>query len=290
MKERYLQFQIKWQRHCSYLLVDKNYQLSQIGLHPSDPLAAEVVPAQSKWNNFCFLHSLILSNAKKFLIVFCCCMYDELLRQCHTAIGTKQQEDVVSSEDTEDVYYRFGGATLCSMLHNRYDKIKVCSSQQNNFISQELALLQCISIHKKEDKNDVPDYLKYRDEGNMYFPCAELLPFLKAVDVATNDKVNDVKFNHLGSNMLTIVELLHGDANLLTLFLSALASKMCDLPFTVVDTVFKEMVRKLAHIRVQEYIDSYKHKGAAQKGSATLAGQNLCDSLLTHHVNLKTKQ
>jgi len=125
----------------------------------------------------------------------------------------------------------------------------------------------------------------------MYFPCAELLPFLKAVDVATKDKVNDVKFNHLGSNMLTtIVESLHGDASLLTLFLSTLASKMCDLPFTVVDTVFKEMVRKLAHIRVQEYLDSYKCKVAAQKGSATLAGQNLRDSLLTHHFNLKTKQ
>jgi len=61
---------------------------------------------------------------------------------------------------------------------------------------------------------------------------------------------------------------------------------MCDLPFTVVDTVFKEMVRTLAHVRVQEYLDSYKCKGAAQKGSATLAGQNLHDSLLTHHVNL----
>jgi len=43
------------------------------------------------------------------------------------------------------------------MLHNRYDKIKVCSSQQNNV---KLALLQHISIHKKEDKNDIPDYLK----------------------------------------------------------------------------------------------------------------------------------
>jgi len=55
------------------------------------------------------------------------------------------------------------------------------------------------------------------------------------------------------------------------IFFSALASKMCDLPFTIVDTVYKEMVWKLAYIRVQEYIDSYKHKGAVQKGNSTLA-------------------
>jgi len=61
--------------------------------------------------------------------------------------------------------------------------------------------------------------------------------------------------------------------NLLTLFLSAFASKLCDLPFTTVDTVFKEMVRKFAHIRVQE-----------QKGNTTLAGQNLCDLIMTHYL------
>jgi len=65
---------------------------------------------------------------------------------------------------------------------------------------------------------------------------------------------------------------------------------MCDLPLTTVEAVFKELVQKLAHIRIQKYLDSFKHKGAAHKGSATLAGQNLRDSLLTHHVNLKTKQ
>ena len=125
----------------------------------------------------------------------------------------------------------------------------------------------------------------------MYFPCTELLPFLKAVDVATKNKVNDTKFNHLGSNMLAIiVESLHSYSNRLAVYSTALAARMCDLPITTVYAVFKEMVQKLAHIRVQEYLDTFKHKGAAQKGSASLAGQNLRDSLLTHHVNLKTKQ
>jgi len=58
----------------------------------------------------------------------------------------------------------------------------------------------------------------------------------------------------------------------------------------MVGAIFKEMVQKLAHIKVQEYLDAFKQKGAAQKESTSLAGQNLCDSLLTHHINLKTKQ
>ncbi|XP_065893888.1 uncharacterized protein [Dysidea avara] len=141
LKERYLQFQIRWHRYCSYLLV-KNCQLSPVGLHPTDPLAIEVVAVWSKWNKFCSLHSLLSSESKKFLIVFCSCVYDELLRQCHIAVQADRQKDIICLEDTEDIYYRFGGATLCSMLHRRYDKIKVCSSQQNVTVSLELTLLQ----------------------------------------------------------------------------------------------------------------------------------------------------
>ena len=46
------------------------------------------------------------------------------------------------------------------------------------------------------------------------------------------------------------------------------------------DAVFKELVRKLSHTRIQEYLDSYKQRGVASKGSATLSGINLCDSLM----------
>ena len=35
-KERYLQFQIWWHKHCSYFLVDKNQQLTLLCLHPED--------------------------------------------------------------------------------------------------------------------------------------------------------------------------------------------------------------------------------------------------------------
>jgi len=45
----------------------------------------------------------------------------------------------------------------------------------------------------------------------------------------------------------------------------------------------------MCHIQVQEYLDSFKQREIASKGSGTLVGQNLRDALLSHHMNLKTK-
>ena len=111
----------------------------------------------------------------------------------------------------------------------------------------------------------------------MYFPCVELLPFLKAVDVATKEEINSTTFSQQGSDVLTTI-------------VEKISSNFDDLPFTTLEALFKELVKKLCHIRIQEYLDSFKHEGAAHKGKATLAGQDLCDSLLTHRINLKSKQ
>ena len=293
-KERHIQLQIKWLQHCSYFLMDKNMELSLIGLHPSDPVAESVVGVRSKWNKVCVEYCLQKSDAKKFLILFCDSVFEELLRQCHRIIEPSNQILDSASVESEDVYFRFGGAAICSMLHSRYAKIKSCSLNQKEQVSQQITILQQLSVHKTEDKDHVPDYLKYRDEGFMYFPCRELLPFLRTVDTATTKKVNDANFSLEGADILTVVvESLHSDPNIHSLFLTAAVDKVPrfdDISCAAVDSVFQELARKLCHTRIQEYLDSFKHKGAANKGSATLAGQNLRDSLLTHHINLKSKQ
>ena len=50
IKDRYLQFQLKWHKHCSLFLVEKNLQLSLLDLHPEDPLAEKVVSNRAQWN------------------------------------------------------------------------------------------------------------------------------------------------------------------------------------------------------------------------------------------------
>ena len=62
------------------------------------------------------------------------------------------------------------------------------------------------------------------------------------------------------------------------------------LPFKQLNGIFAELVRKLSHTWVQEFLDSYKQSAAAKKGTASLSGLNLRDSLLGHHVNLKSAQ
>ena len=244
MKEKYLQFQIKWHRHCSYFLVEKNAELSLIGLHPAEPSAEAVVSVRSQWSKLFAAHHLQRSDAKIFMILFCGCLYDELLRQCHRIIEPDIQASELCSEDSEDVYYRFGGSTMRNMLHSRYTKIKSCPLNQKDRVSQEITVLQQISVHKKEDKDRVPDYLIYRDEGYMYFPCVKLLPFLKAVDIATKEEVNNTTFSQQGSDMLTtIVEKIQGDPNLLSSFVTTVvtkASNFDDLPFTTLEALYSK--------------------------------------------------
>ena len=52
--------------------------------------------------------------------------------------------------------------------------------------------------------------------------------------------------------------------------------------------MFQELPRKICHTRAQEYLGSFKQSVAASKGSGTLAGQNLRDSLSTMFI-LKAK-
>ena len=52
-------------------------------------------------------------------------------------------------------------------------------------------------------------------------------------------------------------------------------------------SVYTEFSIKLCNIRLNEFIDMCRQTVAAEKGKATLAGQNLRDSLLSQHVNLK---
>ena len=70
IKERYLQFQLWWHSYCSYSLVSKNMELSDIGLHPSDPLTGPVVSIRSQWNKVCHTYSIDDDTARTFLISY----------------------------------------------------------------------------------------------------------------------------------------------------------------------------------------------------------------------------
>jgi len=74
-------------------------------------------------------------------------------------------ETITIVADEDGIYYRFGGATLCSMLHNLYREIKCCSDDHKDDLSQKITILQAINI---KDKSCIMGYLKYCDRGFMY--------------------------------------------------------------------------------------------------------------------------
>ena len=61
--------------------------------------------------------------------------------------------------------------------------------------------------------------LKYRDEGYMYFPCQELLPFLKAVDVKTKEHTNVSQFSEQGTEFVkSVADAIDNNTELMTMF------------------------------------------------------------------------
>ena len=127
----------------------------------------------------------------------------------------------------------------------------------------------------------------------MYFPCQEMLPFLTMVDLKTKESANEESFRQHGSELLHVLcNKVEKDTTLWSSFCELLGAKVDEidhLSLESIDTLFKELVCKLCHTRVQEFLDSFKQNAIAQTGSATLSGVNLRDYLLSHHVNLKSE-
>ena len=101
--------------------------------------------------------------------------------------------------DPVDVYYRFGGATLASMLQDRYKAMKLELTKHKEKISEEIHILQALDT---KDKEKVPIHLQYRDKGFMYFPHEELIPFLQEVDVAVKAVYNETGFKKYGASLV----------------------------------------------------------------------------------------
>ena len=54
-------------------------------------------------------------------------------------------------------------------------------------------------------------------------------------------------------------------------------------------SVYKEFSRKICNTRLNEFIDVQKQLSVMKSGKASLSGQNLRDTLLTSHVQMKTR-
>ena len=87
------------------------------------------------------------------------------------------------------------------MLHVRYDKRRSCKQEQKETLEQEIQVLKCIQC---TDKSHIPEELKYRDRGYMYFPSKDFLSFLRGLDNCVMENANDSTFKKYGPEMIDV--------------------------------------------------------------------------------------
>ena len=136
----------------------------------------------------------------------------------------------------------------------------------------------------------MPFSLQYRNRGFMYFPDRPFLPFIKSVDQTVKSVANEGIKQH-GKHIEIATQKVRSDDKLRESFSHALATKFDSLQelSSAVDAVYAELLRKLCNTSLGKFVDSFRQIQVSKSGTATLSGQNLRDSLLSQHVNMKTQ-
>ena len=278
-REKFATFQVKWHKQSAVFL--------SVQLPPEDSFLRVPIKLWLQLTN-----SVSRDVANPVMISISSAVYKYMLQKIRdVSIGEDESQNSRITSESEDVYLRFGGGNLASMYKSRYSAMKSKgSSSKKDLISCELCILDCIRM---TDKSSLPRSLKDRDEGGMYFPDREFLPYLKEVDTLVRENANEDMFQRYGQDLVTVTTTsimhnkeLRGRFNQCYLT----KSKDADVQSKAIDNVYKEFTRKLCNTRINEFLDSQRQMLAATKGKATLSGQNLRDSLLSQHINLKSIQ
>ena len=86
-----------------------------------------------------------------------------MLKHCQSVLQIPSDATAVHSTtvhlDPVDVYYRFGGATLASMLHTHYKAMKLELTKHKENISEEIHMLQALNTRVGQ----YYDIIVYRD-------------------------------------------------------------------------------------------------------------------------------
>ena len=124
-------------------------------------------------------------------------------------------------------------------------------------MEKELEILRELVM---KDKSDISNSLKNLDEGNLTFPRAELIPFLRSVDrevrgYATDSNLTKYpsKFLKMCQNAVLNNENLEAD---LRVFVASLVNSECATDVELVNGLFHGVLSKLANTRINEFMNA----------------------------------
>lgn len=122
--------------------------------------------------------------------------------------GTGQARTVLR-EESDDILYRFCGASLHRMIKLREETLEgkkgrgELSDQRKPIMTKELQILRELLL---KNKTNIPASLKTLDEGNLKFPKTELLPFLRSVNNEVREFATDSNLRKYPSKFLTMCQ------------------------------------------------------------------------------------
>ena len=195
-KDKYCRLQLEWLRECSVLLQSEG---------TSKGSSREVNQLHPKWLKYCCDNQVDIAVSNPVIISLCSAFFDYLMLKIakHQKAGCDDHDKPVMSDEEMGVYYRFGGAALCSMLQLRYDQIKGkdVPPAKRERIHTEISVLKAIQA---TDKQHLPKYLEYRDKGHMYFPAEQFIPFIEHVDTYVREHANALSLQKHGKNLVAV--------------------------------------------------------------------------------------
>ena len=134
LKNLCMEFQWHWHAYCSAFLLEEKYKLADINLKESDCGNSSLAAVRSIWLEFSKDHETPVPSSNTIMMTISSRAYFYLQDQVAmyqrelSMANDKSTEEAVSIGDSDNVYYRFGGAAICTMLKHRYKEIRRCSS------------------------------------------------------------------------------------------------------------------------------------------------------------------
>ena len=145
----------------------------------------------------------------------------------------------------------------------------------------EIKLLKSMRI-KNERCIELPLPIQQLQKGGLHIMTPEMLPFLRKVVETVAFMINDEMKKKHGQNMIAIAENhLESDQEIQSLFQTCTSLISSNIPQPCLQTVCKELTRKIFHARVNEYMAATEEIELEQKGKAVKAEQCLRDQLKT---------
>ncbi len=155
-----MHFQLQWYQECSELLLET---LQRPCLQHKESTSAWFDFRNQRLQQFSIDHcnSVLLSLQGAVYTYFNRKVASEVKKaEAHDQESDQSSIPPIITEESEDVYYRFGGAALKEMLHNRYKRIHTTALDKRSQICVEISVLKSMLC---SGKSIIPPSLKYRE-------------------------------------------------------------------------------------------------------------------------------